>query len=252
LYKVVHGQHITAEQFADKLAEQLSLQRVLMDIIYGELAHHTVGAATRPVSGDSQGTGGGGRAPESSSTLSTPRRIIRVPSTGTTGSQRQSVRTAELRGLAGKRGQKPPRALTAKQQEMKKLLMDEHSKDGPPLDSSVADDALQGAASVKGAHGKGADVVLVNGGGREVAVYSGKFHRQGLNSKLVQEASQKGTTEVYLQIKVPNANRTELIKMITTPEGQFGPLRRGNPSLSGKNIRFYSADGKLWWSGKFF
>lgn len=44
LYEVVRGQPLTLEQFADRLAEQLSLSEVAMDIFYGEIAN----AATSP------------------------------------------------------------------------------------------------------------------------------------------------------------------------------------------------------------
>lgn len=41
----IHGEPLTAKQFVDKLIEQLFSKQAFMDIIYGEIAHHAIGAA---------------------------------------------------------------------------------------------------------------------------------------------------------------------------------------------------------------
>src|SRR5690606_17810265 len=102
-------------------------------------------------------------------------------------------RQRQRQGPGGERGPKQHRErrpLSAEKQEMKRALLEDHSKHPPPPDDIVLEDALEGALSVKGEGVKGGDVVLADGRLRELTVFSGKLTHQGLNSKLVKKAGQ--------------------------------------------------------------
>jgi hypothetical protein len=159
-----------------------------------------------------------------------------VPKTGRAGSRESSAKALGQREATGPR----PVELTAEQQAIRAKLIKEHESTGP-LHPTVASDAVKGAAG-KGAGG--ADVPLLNGGGREVSVHSGEFTAKGVGSHLVDKAGQAGVTEIYLQVNSPGASREGLIRMI--PQ-----IRQAFVDLNGKSIRFYGSDGKVWWEGFF-
>ena len=128
--------------------------------------------------------------------------------------------------------------LPLSRQEFVKSLIEEHSG----LNPTVAKDATLGARSVAGKNGPGADVRLFNGGGREVAVHSGKFTSESIGKKLLEEEKQIGTTEIYLQIN--QGSREGFLKML--PE-----IRNGYNELGGVFVKIYGANGEIWWSGTF-
>ena len=114
----------------------------------------------------------------------------KAPTTGTRGDKGASARPAATQ-------EKPPAApLPANQQAIRDALLNEH----PGLHPEVAADAAKGGARAMGKGGAGADVPLLNGGGREVSVHSGAFTPGSVGSHLQAEAMQRGTTEIYLQI----------------------------------------------------
>jgi hypothetical protein len=131
-------------------------------------------------------------------------------------------------------------ALPPARREMADALLEEH----PHLNSRVAEDAVQGAESVKGAGGAGADVNLLNGRGREVSVHSGRFSQESILGHLLDEVRQSGTSEIYLQLSSAGATREGLLRMI--PQ-----LRRGAPDLDGVLVRIYGPNGLKWWEGTF-
>jgi hypothetical protein len=152
------------------------------------------------------------------------------------GNRRASVDAAARREAKSP----PPSPLTPDQAAVRDSLIGEH----PGLHEKVATAAARNAAEVAGAGGEGADVILVNGQGREVSVHSGAFTGQGIGSHLQEEARQLGTNEVYLQINTAGASREALLGMI--PE-----IRAGYPELDGLNIKFFGPDGEAWWEGPF-
>ena len=95
-----------------------------------------------------------------------------------------------------------------------------------------------------GPGGAGGDVVLINGGRREVSVRSGAFTQESVGSHLQAEAAQRGTTEIYLQINSSGASREGLLQMI--PQ-----LRSGYPELRGIDVHIFGPDGQRWWHGTF-
>lgn len=157
-----------------------------------------------------------------------------VPSTGTPGDRAASVRDAEAR--AAQRA--PTAALSAAQQTLRDTLIREH----PGLNPNVAADAVRGAERVMGPGGRGADVVLLNGGGREVSVHSGVFTPQGVGAHLLEEAAQAGTSEIYLQINT--GTREGFLRMLPG-------LRSGYAELRGVFVKVFGPDGQVWWNGLF-
>lgn len=169
---------------------------------------------------------GSGRAPSKTS----------VPKTGTPGNRAASVEAASKR--AAKRP--PTSQLPASQQTIRDSLLHEH----PGLNPTVATEAAKSGAKAMGSGGKGADVVLINGGGREVSVHSGAFTSEGIGSHLQAEAAQVNTTEIYLQINSTGATKAELLQMISR-------LRNAYPELRGILVKIFGSDGSIWWSGAF-
>jgi hypothetical protein len=95
-----------------------------------------------------------------------------------------------------------------------------------------------------GPGGAGADVILVNGGAREVSVHQGAFTAQGVGAHLRAEAAQAGTTEIFLQINSTGATRTGLLQFISS-------LRSGYPELRNVFVKIFGPNGEVWWSGLF-
>jgi hypothetical protein len=155
------------------------------------------------------------------------------------GNRRASVDAAARREAMSP----PPSPLTADQAVMRDTLMREH----PGLHETVATASVRGAERVQGPGGAGADVVLLSGGGREVSVHSGAFTAAQIGSHLQEEARQRGTTEIYLQIGpegTEGLKREDLLKMIPG-------IRAGYPELEGLDIKFFGPDGAAWWEGPF-
>jgi hypothetical protein len=153
---------------------------------------------------------------------------------GPPGSKAPSARALAEREAAAS----PGAPLPAAQQEMANSLVGEH----PELQSAVAEDAVKGAASVAGKSVKGADVRLLNGGGREVSVHTGKL--DNLGNHLVDEALQENTTEIYVQINTSGVDRESVLKFIPS-------IRNAYTALRGKFVKLFGPDGSVWWSGKF-
>jgi hypothetical protein len=132
----------------------------------------------------------------------------------------------------------PP--LNATQQKIADSLMGEH----PKLNPKVAADAARGGASAAGKGGKGADVRLLDGGGREVTVHqeTSPFTADSIGSHLQNEALQQGTTEVYMQIN--SGSREGFLKIL--PD-----IRNGYTGLRGRFVKIFGPDGSVWWSGIF-
>lgn len=143
---------------------------------------------------------------------------------------------SEREATAGAR--QPP--MTESQVQMARRLREEHSG----LSEGCAADAVQGAESVGGSHAPGADIRLLNGGGREVSVHSGAFTDQGMAAHLQAEAAQAGTTEIYMQINSAGATREGMIHMAHA-------IRSGYLELGGMHVRFYGPNGEVWWAGTF-
>ncbi|MFL5801986.1 MAG: RHS repeat-associated core domain-containing protein [Roseiflexaceae bacterium] len=133
-----------------------------------------------------------------------------------------------------------PDKLPVSQQIIRDALLDEH----PGLNPRVAAEASRGGASAAGKGGPGADVRLLNGGGREVSVHSGQFTSRALAQHLMDEASQEGTTEIYLQINTAGATREGMLQMI-------GGLRNGYRELAGQFVKIFGSNGEVWWNGVF-
>ena len=130
--------------------------------------------------------------------------------------------------------------LTAEQQKIAQSLLAEH----PHLHPTVAKDATKGSASVAGKGGAGADVPLLNGGGRELSVHqsSSPFTAESIGSHLQAKAMQSGTTEIYLQIN--SGSREGFLKML--PD-----IRNAYLELRGVSVKIYGPDGAVWWTGRF-
>ncbi len=156
--------------------------------------------------------------------------------TGVPGSQHASVEAQRAQ-----EAMRPPQTpLPAAQQPIRDTLLAEH----PGLHPNVATDAARGGARAMGPGGAGADVPLLNGGGREVSVHRGAFTQQSIGGHLQGEVAQAGTTEIYLQVNSAGASREGLLRMIPR-------LRGGYPELRGVPVKFYGPDGKVWWTGIF-
>jgi RHS repeat-associated protein len=131
-------------------------------------------------------------------------------------------------------------SLTPQQREIRDTLLDEH----PQLHPDVATKAAQGSVRAAGPGGRGADVILANGRGREVSVHTGAFTPESVGSHLVAEARQEGVNEIFLQLNTPGASRQGLLQMM--PD-----IRRAYSELSGMEIQFFGPDGLRWWNGIF-
>jgi hypothetical protein len=131
--------------------------------------------------------------------------------------------------------------LPAHQQATKARIIEEH----PGLHPDLATKAARGSVEAVGKGGQGADIKLVNGGGREVTIHNGSLDSVGAH--LIREAGQRGTTEIWVQIDTPGASQNKTISLIQGTRS----LRSAHPELRGKEVRFFGPDGRQWWSGKF-
>jgi hypothetical protein len=185
-----------------------------------------------PITGG--GSGGAGQVGEPPQAPAT-----KLKASGRTETAPPGNRAASARALAeGDTAASPGAPLPAAQQQMARSLMGEH----PGLNEAVAADAVKGAASVAGKNVEGTDVHLLNGGGREVSVATGKL--DNLGSHIEDEVRQTGTTEVYIQINTSGVDRESVIKFV--PQ-----IRNAYTSLRGIFVKIFGPDGSVWWSGKF-
>jgi len=212
------------------------------------------GAAASPAAAGADAAAGGGAAAspaaaEADAATATPKAPPlpkQAPkATGKAAGRMESAppgnKAASAKALAERqaaRAASPP--LPREQQEMARSLLEEH----PNLSEKVAVDAAKGGARAAGKGGPGADVPLLNGGGREVSVHqsSSPFTADSIGSHLQQEAMQRGTTQVYLQIN--SGTREAFLKML--PE-----IRNAYLELRGVLVKIYGADGSVWWTGTF-
>jgi hypothetical protein len=74
--------------------------------------------------------------------------------------------------------------------------------------------------------------------------HSGAFTSQSIGTHLVNEAAQKGTTEIYFQINSAAATRQGLLEMVSG-------LRNSYTSLDGVYIKIFGSNGEVWWNGVF-
>jgi hypothetical protein len=202
----------------------------------GRPARATVRPLRRSVSRPTMSAGEETAAKASPPRPQAPKQTTGVPETGTPGSRQASVGAANQRESM----RSPATPLPASQQAIRNTLLREH----PGLAPNVAEEAARGGAGAKGPGGAGADVPLINGGGREVSVHAGTFTREAIGGHLAAKAAQRGTTEIYLQIKSSRATKSELIGMIPR-------LRAGYPDLRGIMVKLFGPNGDLWWSGVF-
>jgi putative toxin of predicted polymorphic toxin system len=146
------------------------------------------------------------------------------------------------RGGAGKRtkGAAPGKPLPATHEEIRDTLLGEH----PGLHPAVATDAARGSVSAKGPGGRGADLDLIDGGGREVSVHHGAFTTEAIGGHLLGEVRQESTTEIFLQISSPGATRQGFLKMLPA-------LRSGSRDLQRVYVKVFGPDGSVWWNGRF-
>jgi hypothetical protein len=155
--------------------------------------------------------------------------------------QGRGGRKASVKAANEKAAKTPPqRSLTAEQVAMRDSLLREH----PGLHPNVAAKSVEGGARVAGPGGRGADVQLLNGGGREITVHRGAFNADSVGTHLQAEAMQAGTTEIFMQVNSAGATRQGLLKMI--PE-----LRSAFVELRGMLVKIFGPNGETWWSGIF-
>ena len=152
------------------------------------------------------------------------------------GSRETSARAARERAER----QAPSSPLPGNQQVIRDTLIREH----PGLHTNVATQAARGGSRAMGPGGAGADVVLLNGGGREVSVHSGAFTPNSIGTHLQAEAMQSGTTQIFLQVNSVGATRQGLLQMISG-------LRRAYPELRGMFVKIFGPNGQVWWNGTF-
>jgi len=183
-----------------------------------------------------KGGGGGGETPPKPVTKPPAKSTQKgVPETGSAGSRKESVATAVERERMA-----PRPSLSPAQQQIADSLLREHQG----LHPRVAAEAAVGGERAMGAGGRGADVALLSGGGREVSVHAGEFSARNLGRHLIEEAGQAGTTEIYLQINTRGATRTGLL-------GMMPQLQRGYVDLEGIFVKIFGPNGEAWWSGVF-
>jgi hypothetical protein len=154
------------------------------------------------------------------------------PEQGKTGNLRASSQALREREAA------PEAPLPAFQQHIRDVLLKEH----PDLHPRVATEAARGGETVKGPGVKGADVPLLNGGGREVSVHHGEFTLEALGGHLLKKAGQEGATEIYLQINSPGASRAAFLQILPRIRNDFF-------GLEGVFVRIFGPNGEAWWSG---
>lgn len=159
---------------------------------------------------------------------------VAVPEQGNAGNSRASSQALREREAASEA------PLPAFQQQIRDVLLEEHSG----LHPRVATEAARGGKSVQGPGGDGADVTLLNGGGREVTVHHGEFTPDALGGHLVRKAGQDRTTEIYLQINSPGASREAFLQFIPKLRNAYGDLRA-------QFVRVFGPNGETWWSGYF-
>ena len=192
-------------------------------------------------------TGGGGDAElappgggESAPPTGTPE-TLKASGKTTSGTGGNKAASAKALAESGS-GVAPDAPLTTPQQEIAKSLLKEH----PNLNPRVAQESARGGATAAGKGGKGADVPLLNGGGREVSVHqeTSPFTADSVGPHLQQEAMQQGTTEIYLQINSSGATREGFLKMVPG-------IRNGYPELRGVMVKIFGPNGEVWWTGTF-
>ncbi len=159
---------------------------------------------------------------------------VAVPEQGKAGNPQASAQALREREAV------PEAPLPAFQQRIRDVLLEEH----PGLHPRVATEAARGGKNVQGPGGEGADVTLLNGGGREVSVHHGEFTLDALGGHLVRKAGQDRTTEIYLQITSPGASHEAFLQLI--PQ-----LRKAHGDLRGRFVRVFGPHGEPWWSGFF-
>jgi len=174
-------------------------------------------------------------SPQRTPSPPTPQRAPGAPArTSGPGNRSASVRSGTEREPA------PSTPLTAQQERIQNVLLGEH----PGLNPRVAAEASRGARTVMGPGGAGADVPLLNGGGREVSVHQGAFTSNSVGNHLQAEVAQAGTTEVFLQINSAGATREGLLQIVPG-------IRNAFPELRNIFVRFFGPDGSTWWNGRF-
>lgn len=159
---------------------------------------------------------------------------VAVPQQGKAGNSRASSRARTEREA------NPEAPLPAYQLQIRDVLLKEHHG----LHPRVATEAARGGKAVQGPGGPGADVPLLNGGGREVSVHHGEFTSEALGGHLVKKASQGGTTEIYLQINSPGASREAFLQILPRIRNDYFGLER-------VFVRIFGPNGEAWWSGVF-
>jgi uncharacterized protein DUF4157 len=237
----VKANHIRREQYLEIATLTFQFAMILTAYVTPPEMELGGGGAGRPPPrrfGPKGGGGGGGELPPAEplpkKPAAAPKRTAPIPETGTPGSRKASVAAAVER----ERPPAPP--LSAARQAIADTLISEH----PGLNPTVAAAASEGAERAVGAGVEGADVILLNGGGREVSVHSGAFTLERLGGHLIEEAGQAGTTEIYLQINSQGASRGGLLQMMPR-------LQRGYVDLDGLFVRIFGPNGEAWWSGVF-
>ncbi len=132
--------------------------------------------------------------------------------------------------------------------EFAQILMDEH----PRLAAEIVHDASEGARIVKGAHGKGADVLLPKKREREITVHSGSMRNFG--SHLLDEARQfsrdAARKEIWIQISNPDISKSALLHEITNHTDGW-QTKSGFRELDGVYVKVYGNQGDVWWEGVF-
>ena len=132
--------------------------------------------------------GKSGSRPRTSGTESG--RTTSVPETGTPGSRRRSVEDVTRREAQ----KRQPTPLTSQQQRIQDTLRIEH----PGLHPDVAAEAARGGERAMGPGGAGGDVVLTNGGRREVSVRTGAFTAEGVGYSSPSRGFSKGyNTDIF-------------------------------------------------------
>src|SRR5260221_13826350 len=130
--------------------------------------------------------------------------------------------------------------------EMARILQDEHETTG----SEFIANAVKGATSVKGAGGEGADVVLSNGGEREVTVHTGNVRNFGthLQDEARQFSASASPKEIWIQIKNAGITQEQLVNDIAGPAPNW---QYGTAGLDGIDVIVRGPNNENWWSGTF-
>jgi hypothetical protein len=145
--------------------------------------------------------------------------------------------------VGGERGPKP---LTPREQQIARGLYKEHSQDANPS-MRFAEEAARGAKArgKERVAGGEADLVLSNGKVREVRVFQEHVRDwRAIELKLVEKQRQaKSGGEIYVQITAPSADKAAVVQGATKLQ------LTGSVDLAGTSVRIYGPDAKVWWSG---